>query len=382
VHRCLGASRLCEGLPDQVVKALAHESSIVEMEEGSVLLEDNDVADAVHVVVEGEIGFLVRMAANAEFVEVARIGQGEFFGEGAVIDGLAAKDHRLFARPARNARIICRQKASIIQVPAREFSVALRDYPVLLCRNLLRSSSEKLRMGVQRTFDEVLERESQALLARITRWLTRRMEDPISALRLQSGLLAEEGASSSEALQGIDASASELAATLQMLTQFSQVTPRRIKWETFSLRGWWEETEREARDCLTGRTIELRSYFEECQVESSRAILREIILHLVSGMGFLCPPGGRLEFRGGRHHGQAEILAEAILPGLTDSTARRLFEPFTTQNIDPDAALSLALARQSARLLGGEVDVKRRNGDQLTLAIHLPVLRRDATPSI
>jgi CRP-like cAMP-binding protein len=369
-------------LPDEVVKALAQVSTILEMEEGGILLEDNDVADAVHVVAEGEIGFLIRTAANADFVEIARIGRGEFFGEGAVIDGLASKDHRLFARPARNARIVCRQKASIIQVPAREFSDALREFPILLCRNLLRSSSEKLRMGVQRTFDEVLERESQALLSRISRWLTRRMEDPISALRLQSGLLAEEGASSSEALHGIDASAAELAATLQMLTQFSQPAPRRIQWETFSLRGWWEEIEGEARGLLAGRRVDLRSYFEESPIESSKAMLREIVLHLVSGMGLLCPPGGRLELKAGRHHGQAEILAEAILPGLTDSAARRLFEPFTTQNIDPDAALSLAVARRSARLLGGEVDVKRRNGEQLTLAIHIPALRRDATSSI
>jgi CRP-like cAMP-binding protein len=373
----LSTSRLCEGLPEEVVDRIAQESVILEMGEGSVLLEDSDVADALHVVSEGEIGFLIRTSAHADYSEIARIGCGEFFGEGAVIDGLASREHHRYSRPARNARIVCRRKAVLVQVPAREFHEALREHPVLLCRNLLRSSSEKLRMGVQRTFDEVLERESQAVLSRVTRWLTRRMEDPISALSLQSGLLVEEGVAP-EPAAAIGGAAVELAVTLQTLARFAQSPPRKIVWETFSLRAWWAETEPAIGGRLDARRVELRSYFEECEIESSRLLLREAMQHLVTGLGQLCPTGGRLEVKGGRHHGRLEVLAEAILPGLTDSAARRLFEPFTAHGVDPDAALALALARQSARLLGGDAAVKRRNGEQITLALTLPIQCHDA----
>ncbi|HVE17310.1 MAG TPA: cyclic nucleotide-binding domain-containing protein [Chthoniobacterales bacterium] len=385
VHRCLGASRLCEGLPADVIEVLAREATVFEMEQDAVLFEDNDVTHAIHIVAEGEIGFLIRTTPNAEFSEIARIGKGEFFGEGAAIDDLATQEQisgsaGFSRRPARSARIVCRQKATIVQLPAREFGKLLREYPVLLCRNLLRSSSDKLRMGVQRTFDDVLERENRLILARITRWLTRRLEDPVSTLQLQSGLLQESETESTQAFAPyISEASSELTGTLQMLAELAGGSQRKIVWENFSLRSWWNETEPEALARISARNITLQSYLEDFSLESSRSLLRMAVVQFVTGTALLCPIGGTLELKAGRHHGHAEIHLQALMPGLSDSTARRLFEPFAVQTVSPDATVALALAQRTARMLGGDASVKRRNGERVTLVITLPTYRRDAT---
>lgn len=377
---------MCEGLPTEVIDALADHATPFVMEEGAVLFEDNDVTHAIHIVAEGEIGFLIRTTPNAEFTEIARIGAGEFFGESAAIDDLSAHEQSRGAmafvrRPARSARIVCRQNATIVQLPAAEFGRLLRDYPVLLCRNLLRSSSDKLRMGVQRTFDDVLERENRLTLTRITRWLTGRLEDPVSAIQLDAARLGET-ADAPDAAQPILDAAADLAGTLQTLAQLADHAPHRIVWETFPLRGWWNDVEPEAIERLAARGVELRPYLEDFSLESSRSLLRAATLQLILGAGLLSPAGGTLELKAGRHHGHAEIHALALIPGLGDSATRRLFEPFATQNINPDATIALALARRIALLLGGDAEVKRRNGERVTFVLTVPTQRRDATPSV
>jgi CRP-like cAMP-binding protein len=372
-------------LPAQIIEVLAQKATTFEMEEDSVLFEDNDITHAIHIIAEGEIGFLIRTTPNAEYSEIARVGKGEFFGEGAAIDDLAAHEGSLGAtgfirRPARSARIVCRKKATIVQLPAGEFGSLLREFPVLLCRNLLRSSSEKLRMGVQRTFDDVLERENRQTLARITRWLTRRLEDPVSTLQLQAGLLAEqqENDNTGDSAAPIFEAASDLTNTLQTLAQLAGAPQRKTVWETFSLRAWWNETEPEALARLARLGVELQSYLEDFFIESSRILLGAATLDLISGAGLLCPKGGTIELKAGRHHGRTEIHAQAAMPGLTDSSARRLFEPFAVQNINPEATVALALAQRTARLLGGDAAMKRRNGERVTLVISLPTHRNDA----
>lgn len=378
----LQTNRLCEGLPFPILEALANSITVLEMEKDAVLFEDEDLTHSVHLVASGEIGFLIRMTPSSGFTEIARVGKNEFFGEGAAIDDLAAQEQSpgangFIRRSARSARIICREKALLLRLPATEFERLLREHPLLLCRNLLRSSSDKLRMGVQRTFDEALARESRHLLAHISHWLARRMENPVSTLRLQSGLLAEQDAARSAA--PIAAATDDLAATLHSVARLAGTARQRLTWETFAVRDWWNETESGVLDQLEPRGIALDSYLEDFTVESSRPLLRDAMLDLLAGVARLNPGEGRIGLRAGRHHGHAEIHVHAILPGFNDVVARRLFEPFSGEGIDHEAAVRFALARQTARRLGGDTTVKRRDGERVTFALTLPTRRPDAS---
>lgn len=107
------------------------------------------------------------------------------------------------------------------------------------------------------------------------------------------------------------------------------------------------------------------------------ALLRQVVLNLVTNAIKASPPGSVIRLRSTRTPGgwRLEILDEG--PGLTAGQMERMFERFGLNPGDPQAGhtghgLGLAIARSLVRLHGGWIEATPRPEGGLQLAVELP----------
>lgn len=382
----LGRCGLCEQLPEDAALFLAGRSTVSELQEGGIVYEDNDLPDAVYVVAEGGIGFLMRAALNADFVEVASVSAGQFFGEGAILDRLGSarmsgnENESGAKRPInrksqRRARMVCRGRTILIQIPSRVFAEFIELYPIGASRNLLKHSADKSRMGFQKMLEDVLERETNHVFDGMVRWMKRHTEDVITTLRLNSDLLREHTDHTAYAALSdeISASSASLADTLKMLSDLGGFDQARPILRDVAVVEWWRKIEKDVAAMTEAAGVKFRSYVEDLTVVTNASILTASIRRLLESLAGVMAPGELMEFRVGKTYGVVEFHAILRFPGLTEFTALRLFQPFMLSGRDQDAAIGLSLVRKNIATLGGQTFVKRRSHETITVAVTLPL---------
>jgi CRP-like cAMP-binding protein len=158
---------LSELHPD-VLNELVGELELVELFEGEVLFSQGDTADAMYVVVEGALVASIK-PEGSEPIELARLEEGEFFGE----IGLLSDQPRQASVIAReNSRLLRFDRAAISQLMARDphfLSVLLSFLRERLVEGLMTTSplfapfNEAERLDLANRF-EFLEVEADSVL--------------------------------------------------------------------------------------------------------------------------------------------------------------------------------------------------------------------------
>ena len=117
---------LLHGLGRARLRALAEAGVVRTYESGDVVFEAGDAADAVHVILSGEASVLGKPDAGT-------LGQGDYFGEMALLDGglrsatiLAAGELRTFELPRDAFVELLRQEPGLAIVLTAELSWRVR----------------------------------------------------------------------------------------------------------------------------------------------------------------------------------------------------------------------------------------------------------------
>ncbi|HYH20525.1 MAG TPA: cyclic nucleotide-binding domain-containing protein [Azospirillum sp.] len=137
-------------------EALASRGRIVTVEPGTVLVQEGDEADALYVLLDGEVRVLRRDPAGNR-VELARRRTGQCFGEMALIDG-----------GLRSATIETATFCRLFALQRDVFLEVVAPAPHLL-RKLLRDLSFKIRDSSERLVREDLEGRMRAAEAELAR---------------------------------------------------------------------------------------------------------------------------------------------------------------------------------------------------------------------
>ncbi len=87
-------------LPPEDVRALASTARLRAYPAGTVIIREGDPGDSLHVVVEGQVRITVGSPTGEE-ATVAVMGQGDFFGDFALLDGRPRSASVLAALPTR-----------------------------------------------------------------------------------------------------------------------------------------------------------------------------------------------------------------------------------------------------------------------------------------
>jgi cAMP-dependent protein kinase regulator len=119
-------------LPPDALKATIERMSLIDLPSGQVLFEEGDAGDNMYVIVEGEVAVLVTAPGQTEAGQLVRLGEGNFFGEIA-----------LLTEENRTATIRATQNTQLLSVDRKAVGELVSQYPGVL-RVLLRFLRQRL----------------------------------------------------------------------------------------------------------------------------------------------------------------------------------------------------------------------------------------------
>lgn len=111
-------SPLFEVLNDKERTALIDEMELEAHEEGSVIISEGDPGDSMYVISSGEVKVYTRATGRSGTVYLAKLGEGDFFGEVSVLTG----------KP-RTATITASQPTELLRLDKEKLDNALAKHP-------------------------------------------------------------------------------------------------------------------------------------------------------------------------------------------------------------------------------------------------------------
>ncbi len=111
-------SVLFEALKEPERDALVAEMDLESHEEGSVIISEGDPGSSMYLIASGEVKVFTRAAGKASTVYLAKLGEGDFFGEVSVLTG----------KP-RTATITAAQRTELLRLDKEKLDTALAKFP-------------------------------------------------------------------------------------------------------------------------------------------------------------------------------------------------------------------------------------------------------------
>ncbi|HTR80479.1 MAG TPA: Crp/Fnr family transcriptional regulator [Bacteroidota bacterium] len=119
-------------LNDQELEKIAALGVRKKYKKGSIILLEEETGAALFVIVSGKVK-IVRMDDDGREVILSILGESDFFGEMAILDGLT-----------RSASVVATAKSELFMIHRRDFLKLLNDYPMVAIA-LLRELTGRLR---------------------------------------------------------------------------------------------------------------------------------------------------------------------------------------------------------------------------------------------
>jgi CRP-like cAMP-binding protein len=116
--RSVPASPLFEMLNDDEREAIVKEMDVESHDEGSVIINEGDPGTSMYLIASGEVKVYTRPSNKSGTVFLARLGEGDFFGEVSVLTG----------KP-RTATITASQRTELLRLDKDKLDGVLSKYP-------------------------------------------------------------------------------------------------------------------------------------------------------------------------------------------------------------------------------------------------------------
>jgi len=117
-NRSVPASPLFEVLTTDEREAVVREMELEQFDEGSVIISEGEAGTAMYVIVSGEVKVYTRGTGNTGSVYLAKLGEGDFFGEVSVLTG----------KP-RTATITASRPTELLRLDKTKLDGALANHP-------------------------------------------------------------------------------------------------------------------------------------------------------------------------------------------------------------------------------------------------------------
>lgn len=111
-------SPLFEVLTDEERQVIVRQMEIESHDEGSVIITEGEPGTSMYLIVSGEVKVYTRGSGNAGSVYLAKLGEGDFFGEVSVLTG----------KP-RTATITASQRTELLRLDKEKLDATLTRYP-------------------------------------------------------------------------------------------------------------------------------------------------------------------------------------------------------------------------------------------------------------
>ncbi|HEX8392258.1 MAG TPA: ATP-binding protein [Longimicrobium sp.] len=214
--------------------------------------------------------------------------------------------------------------------------------------------------------------------------MSHELRTPLNALEGYSSLLADGiygpvNEAQAQALARMKGVRGHLIALIDQVLDVARVESgsKRVRLETVSLRPLVLEVADALRAAAETRGLTLEVAAERVpSTYTDPGLIRQILTNLIGNAIKFTRTGG-VRVRLGEVDGQICVEVEDTGQGIAPELAERVFEPFfqvdpSTTRVEGGVGLGLALSREFARLLGGDLSVRSAPGQGSTFTLLLP----------
>lgn len=231
----------------------------------------------------------------------------------------------------------------------------------------LRKESEELRIRLKAKDEEIAQKTKLATLGQAAAALAHEIRNPLGAIKLFSSLLKHELSERPEGLKflsHIEQSISQLDATISNILQFTKQGP--VNLSPINLTGLLRE--RISAFVLTHPQMTIQTELkEEYFINGIEQSLRQIINNLMANAAQATKEKGTISISLTRQENDLLILKiKDSGPGIPESIASELFEPFiTTKN--EGIGLGLAIVKRLTEQQGAKISAHNDGGAVFTI---------------
>ncbi|HYC92061.1 MAG TPA: HAMP domain-containing sensor histidine kinase [Thermoanaerobaculia bacterium] len=225
-----------------------------------------------------------------------------------------------------------------------------------------------------------LAEQASAAKAKFLSMMSHDLRTPLTAITgnvslLAAGVHGPVSGEQADVLGRIRNAAGELLRMLEDILNFAQLESGRVQVRISDVR---------VSDALARAESLVRLRLEESGLAFSTdcdgAVLRadpdrlqQILLNLLSNAIKFTPPGGRVSVSCARDGERARLRVQDSGIGIPSDQLQRVFEPFVQLEVDQrGVGLGLAISRELARAMGGELSAESAPGEGAAFILELP----------
>ena len=331
---------------------------------GQEIFREGAPGDGVYFVKSG----LVEISAGAENKKVfSRLGEGEFFGEMAVIE----------LRP-RSATASAAQETEVFFLPRGEILSFIERSPALAFA-LLQQISNRLREFNQLHLREVLEAERLAVVGNFARSIIHDLKNPLSIIGLASENLANPNLNPETRGQIQSRIKRQVQRINDLVTDILAFTEGRSRADLRpnNFRDFVLELIADLESDTSAKAIRI-VLENEPPAELFRFDARRLgraFHNLVNNAKDFLNDGGQIFLRFKSGDGEILVEIEDTGPGIAPEIANKLFQPFATHGKAHGTGLGLSICKKIIEDHGGKISVRNEPGRGAIFWFTLPLTK-------
>ena len=357
-----------------LLEQLAQKVKLVELENGENLINKGDQGDAMFVITQGQV------KVHDGSYEFAKLGQGECFGEYALIDP-----------EVRNASISATSDTSLFKLEQDDFYDLVEDAPgfvnsvlVILIRRLrkvdevqksladsyIQISKQKDKIEEQNSELSYVNEEKNHLMSIVAHDIRSPLSASIEVAQSVQTKLSEEHPEYAEATHGIIQSMLKINEMAYKVLQDRSKEQKKAK-EEQKLVNLGEllryvEQDFDARARKKNVSVELE--YNDVYANLDSMMLRQIFENLISNAIKFSPLGHRVNIKVEEKDGKAIVEFKDQGPGFTDNDKELMYAKFQRLSAIPtdgesSLGLGLSIVKKYTDQMNGEIELDSERGD-------------------
>ena len=349
------------------LRALAPEGEPRAFAAGQVIFSAGEKGDGFYVVASGRVRISAVVGPQESRV-LATIGEGDFFGEMAVVDD-APRSATATAEVQTKTFFVERQK--LLNLLERQPKLAL---------NIIREFSTRMRNLNQKFVEEIIQAERLAVIGRFATTIVHDFKAPLAIIGLATDLACSRGSrlARRRELRAMVAQQTERMKTmLQELIDFTRPGGQQPKLRAVTFARYLNSLVKGVRPELARRGVKLvvETPPPNVPVRIDRRRLSRLFHNLLSNAADEMPAGGKILLRGQKIGGELQVEVQDSGRGIAPEITESLFKPFATFGKPHGTGLGLTICRRIAEDHGGRIWVTSAPDQGATFTLALPLAR-------
>jgi signal transduction histidine kinase len=332
---------------------------------GDVIFAAGDAGDGLYVIETGRVQ-ISAVVNSGDPRPLASIGEGDFFGEMAVIDD-----------SPRSATAVAETDTTTFYLSRGEMMEMLNRHPGLTL-TLIREFSVRMRATNLRYLDEVIQGERLALVGRSARTIVHDFKNPLVVIRLAAevtGATTTTTIMRQKARTSILRQVDRMTYMLNELIEYARPSGRQPAMTQVNFAPYLNSLVDDIRQELAdGKvTMELETPPPEIEILIEAPRLSRVFYNLVHNAMDEMPSGGKIMLRFEVNNGELLVEMSDTGNGIAPEILPQLFQPFATHGKAQGTGLGLSICKRIIEDHGGRIWARSDPGKGATFSFVLPL---------